>query len=270
MREPYEREAGHIAGTRHIALHRPAPRRPRALDARAAGRLLLPRRLALDDGRAGVARRRLRGLLDARRPAALGRGGPAALARGRPRGRPLTGERCASARACAMVMRTDQDERRDAMEASTDYPGVTEGDGYAVANLDDLGDGPGLSQGPQGARRDRLRRQRDRPAARHRDRLSLPRHAGGAVLRPPRHDRDGVRRRLGAASCARAASRAWTPPPCARCATSATSTPSTCAPAARTATSAATAACARARSSASKPSTTSPTAGRLSVRRRAR
>jgi mannose-6-phosphate isomerase-like protein (cupin superfamily) len=30
------------------------------------------------------------------------------------------------------------------MEASTNYPGVTEGDGYAVANLDDLGDGPGF------------------------------------------------------------------------------------------------------------------------------
>ncbi|MHB8233763.1 MAG: cupin domain-containing protein [Solirubrobacteraceae bacterium] len=30
------------------------------------------------------------------------------------------------------------------MEASTDYPGVTVGDGYAVANLDDLGDGPGF------------------------------------------------------------------------------------------------------------------------------
>jgi mannose-6-phosphate isomerase-like protein (cupin superfamily) len=30
------------------------------------------------------------------------------------------------------------------MEASTDNPGVTEGDGYAVANLDDLGDGPGF------------------------------------------------------------------------------------------------------------------------------
>src|ERR1700716_497043 len=30
------------------------------------------------------------------------------------------------------------------MEASTDYPGVTEGDGYAVGNLDDLGDGPGF------------------------------------------------------------------------------------------------------------------------------
>jgi quercetin dioxygenase-like cupin family protein len=30
------------------------------------------------------------------------------------------------------------------MEASTDYPGVIEGDGYAVGNLDDLGDGPGF------------------------------------------------------------------------------------------------------------------------------
>jgi quercetin dioxygenase-like cupin family protein len=30
------------------------------------------------------------------------------------------------------------------MEASTDYPGVTEGEGYAVGNLDDLGDGPGF------------------------------------------------------------------------------------------------------------------------------
>ena len=30
------------------------------------------------------------------------------------------------------------------MEASTDYPGVTEGEGYAVGSLDDLGDGPGF------------------------------------------------------------------------------------------------------------------------------
>ena len=30
------------------------------------------------------------------------------------------------------------------MEASTDYPGVKEGDGYAVGNLDDLGGGPGF------------------------------------------------------------------------------------------------------------------------------
>ncbi len=30
------------------------------------------------------------------------------------------------------------------MEASTDYPGVTTGEGYAVAHLEDLGDGPGF------------------------------------------------------------------------------------------------------------------------------
>jgi quercetin dioxygenase-like cupin family protein len=30
------------------------------------------------------------------------------------------------------------------MEASSDYPGVRAGEGYAVANLDDLGDGPGF------------------------------------------------------------------------------------------------------------------------------
>jgi mannose-6-phosphate isomerase-like protein (cupin superfamily) len=30
------------------------------------------------------------------------------------------------------------------MEASTDYPGVTRGEGYAVGHLDDLGTGPGF------------------------------------------------------------------------------------------------------------------------------
>jgi quercetin dioxygenase-like cupin family protein len=30
------------------------------------------------------------------------------------------------------------------MEASTEYPGVIEGDGYAVGHLTDLGDGPGF------------------------------------------------------------------------------------------------------------------------------
>jgi quercetin dioxygenase-like cupin family protein len=30
------------------------------------------------------------------------------------------------------------------MEASTEYPGVREGDGYAVGHIDDLGDGPGF------------------------------------------------------------------------------------------------------------------------------
>jgi mannose-6-phosphate isomerase-like protein (cupin superfamily) len=35
-------------------------------------------------------------------------------------------------------------DRGDHMEASTDYPRVTVGDGYAVAHLEDLGDGPGF------------------------------------------------------------------------------------------------------------------------------
>jgi len=30
------------------------------------------------------------------------------------------------------------------MEASTEYPGVRRGDGYAVGHIDDLGDGPGF------------------------------------------------------------------------------------------------------------------------------
>ncbi len=30
------------------------------------------------------------------------------------------------------------------MDASSEYPGVRQGDGYAVGNLDDLGDGPGF------------------------------------------------------------------------------------------------------------------------------
>jgi quercetin dioxygenase-like cupin family protein len=30
------------------------------------------------------------------------------------------------------------------MEASTDYPGVKRGDGYAVGHIDDLGEGPGF------------------------------------------------------------------------------------------------------------------------------
>ena len=68
--------------------HRGGQRRPRA-----AGRLLLPRRLALGDGRAGVSRLRLRGLLDERRAAALGAGGARAVARGRPRRRALAARR---------------------------------------------------------------------------------------------------------------------------------------------------------------------------------
>jgi quercetin dioxygenase-like cupin family protein len=36
------------------------------------------------------------------------------------------------------------------MEASTDYPLVTVGDGYAIGTLDDLGDGPGFRKVRQG------------------------------------------------------------------------------------------------------------------------
>jgi quercetin dioxygenase-like cupin family protein len=57
-------------------------------------------------------------------------------------------------RACAMVIRTlsEQETKQGIidskgdtkMEASTEYPGVRSGEGYAVAQLDDLGDGPGF------------------------------------------------------------------------------------------------------------------------------
>ena len=36
------------------------------------------------------------------------------------------------------------------MEASTEYPGVTRGEGYAVSHLDDLGDGPGFRKVREG------------------------------------------------------------------------------------------------------------------------
>jgi quercetin dioxygenase-like cupin family protein len=36
------------------------------------------------------------------------------------------------------------------MEASTEYSGVTKGEGYAVGHLDDLGDGPGFRKIRQG------------------------------------------------------------------------------------------------------------------------
>src|SRR4029077_4021004 len=101
--------------------------RRRERRARARGRLLLPRGLSLRDGRTGVSRIGVRGVLDAGWPDALGAGGQAAVARGR--------IRCQS-----LAIRRQEND----MEASTDYPGVTEGEGYAVSHLDDLGDGPGF------------------------------------------------------------------------------------------------------------------------------
>ncbi len=125
------------------------------------------------------------------------------------------------------------------MEKSAEYPGVTNGEGYAVGRLEDLGDGYGFRKVRKG--------------------LGVTAFGVNAIVVPPGyestahyhdiqeelyfvhagHDRDGVRRRLGEApgegAFARVDARRR-----AGCATSARSTPSTCAPAARTATSAAT------------------------------
>ena len=89
VREAYEREAGHIAGTRHIELDQPHRRRPRpssasgrwsSTAASARARRWPPRR----SGRLATRPTRWR------RPATMGGRGPAAGARGRQRGRPLT------------------------------------------------------------------------------------------------------------------------------------------------------------------------------------
>ena len=206
VREPHEREAGHIAGTRHIELNR-AHRRGGEHRPRPSRRLLLPRRRPLRDGGRSLPRGRLRGILPGRRPGALGRAGPAALARGRHRGRPL--------------------ERRPRWRLRPTSRKSRSGDGWATGEPRRPGRRSGLSQGPQGARRDRLRRQRDRPAAGHRDRLPLPRRAGGALLRAPRRDRDRVRRRLGADARRGRPSPVSTPPRRGRSATPARSRPST-------------------------------------------
>ena len=55
VREPYEREAGHIAGTRHVPLVELSSQAA-TIDPRAPGRLLLPGRQSLADGRQGAAR----------------------------------------------------------------------------------------------------------------------------------------------------------------------------------------------------------------------
>ena len=88
VREPHEREAGHIA---EHAAHRAEPphRRGGEHRPRPSRHLLLPRRRTLRNGGRSLPRRRLRGILPGRGPGALGRSGPAALARGRHCGRPL-------------------------------------------------------------------------------------------------------------------------------------------------------------------------------------
>ena len=203
MREPYEREAGHIAGTRHIELVQLTAQaasvereRPVVFYCRVGG--------ALDDGRPGVPRLGLRGLLDERRPATLGRRGQAARARGRQRGRPL---------------RDRGRPRRRRRWRLPSTRGVTSGEGYAVGDLDALGDGPGFRKVRKGLDVTAFGVNAIVMPPGHRERLSLPRRAGGAVLRAPRHDRDGVRRRHRAAPARRAVARV----DAATCARSATS-----------------------------------------------
>ena len=83
VREGYEREAGHIAGTSHIELER--PRRAVGLAApRPHGDLLLPLGGAVGDGGTGLQGRGLRRPLDGGRDHRVGRRRPTALPRGRP------------------------------------------------------------------------------------------------------------------------------------------------------------------------------------------
>ena len=72
---------------------------------------------------------------------------------------------------------------------------VITGDGWAVSTLDRLGDGPGFRKIRTAAGRDGVRHERDRAAARHRDRAPLPRAPAGGLLPARGAHRDGVRRR---------------------------------------------------------------------------
>ena len=97
-----------------------------------------------------------------------------------------------------------------------------------------------IPQDPPRARRDRVRRQRDRAPAGHRDRLPHPRAPAGALLRPRRARSRSSSATATSHGSARAAWPASTPDRCARSATSATRTPSTSSSAPTAATSAAT------------------------------
>src|SRR5262249_5731665 len=59
--------------------------------------------------------------------------------------------------------------------------------GHALGAVEGRGAGHRLPEGPAGARRRRVRRQRDRDAARVRGFRALPRRPGRALLRPPGH-----------------------------------------------------------------------------------
>ena len=85
------------------------------------------------------------------------------------------------------------------MEASTEYPKVKRGEGYAVGHLDDLGEGPGFRKVRKGLDVTAFGVNAIVMPPGYETRLPLPRDPGGALLRPSRHDRDGVRRRLGRA-----------------------------------------------------------------------
>ena len=82
------------------------------------------------------------------------------------------------------------------MEASTEYSGVTGGEGYAVGDLDDLGEGPGFRKVRKGLDVTAFGVNAIVMPPGYRDAASTTTRPGGALLRPPRHDRDGVRRRL--------------------------------------------------------------------------
>ena len=238
MREPYEREAGHIAGTRHIELNqltaagrrRVERERPVIFYCRVGARSTMAAQAFRASGFEAYSM--------SGRPATMGGGGPAAGARGRLRGRPLRP--------------VDEDDRGGDADGGIRVPEGETGRGLRGRPTSTTSaTGPGFRK---------VRKGLDVTAFGVNAIVMPPGiesgfhyhdDAGGAVLRAPRRDRDRVRRRHGRSAWRRAASRASTRRPCARSATSATTTPSTCAPAARTATSAATGACPRARSSAS-------------------
>ncbi len=175
VREPYEHEAGHIPDSRLIELIQlqlaggdPAAGPP--------GRLLLPRGLPLADGGTGPAGGRLRGILHGRRATALGAGGPRPGSRRGPGGRPL--------------------ERGGLMEASSEYAGVKRGAGWAACELEDLGDGPGFRKVRRALGVDAFGVNAIVLPAGMETGFHYHEHPGGAVLRPPRDDRDALRRRL--------------------------------------------------------------------------
>ena len=72
---------------------------------------------------------------------------------------------------------------------------VVEGDGYAVANVDGMGDGPGFRKVRRALGVTAFGVNAIELPAGLRDRPALPRAAGGALLPAPRADRDHARRR---------------------------------------------------------------------------